>query len=127
MTLSSDGCTVVSGVWRDYFTGAAITDPSGLDIDHMVPLANAHGSGGAGWAAEKKRDYANDLSNAHALVAVSASANRSKGSRSADQWKPSDTASWCWYAGAWVSVKAEWNLTVTASEKSALAGMLTTC
>ena len=127
VTLSSNTCDVVAGRWVDAYTGAVITDPSMIDIDHMVPLANAHRSGGALWSTTVKQYYANDLELEVALIAVSASANRSKGDRSPDEWKPPATTAWCGYATWWVEVKHRWSLTVTTSEKSALQDMLGTC
>ena len=44
----------------------------------MVPLKEAHISGASGWTKEKKRQFANDEEN---LLAVSRSANRSKGAK----------------------------------------------
>ena len=44
--IDSDQCRVASGQWVAPFTGAIVTDPSVLDIDHLVPLAIAHRSGG---------------------------------------------------------------------------------
>ncbi|CAN5849811.1 hypothetical protein BH23ACT11_BH23ACT11_11380 [soil metagenome] len=35
------GCDVVTGVWLDPFTAQTFTDPSDIDVDHVVPLANA--------------------------------------------------------------------------------------
>jgi hypothetical protein len=127
VSMSPDGCRVVAGLWVDRFTGERFTDPSRLDIDHMVPLANAHRSTGALWPREHKQAFANDLTTPDALVAVSASANRSKGDRSPDQWKPPDADAWCWYATVWVTVKVTWDLTVTTPERGALSDMLQTC
>lgn len=127
VTLSLNGCDVVSGRWVDIYTGQAFTDPSLLDIDHMVPLANAHRSGGAGWDAGQKRDFANHLAITDALVAVSASANRSKSDRSPDQWLPPNGFIHCRYATAWVDVKYEWALTVTSAERDKLQEILTGC
>lgn len=32
------GCSLSGGRWYSYYEGASQTDPSALDIDHMVPL-----------------------------------------------------------------------------------------
>ena len=125
--VSSSGCTVTGGRWYGAFTGAWVTNPSSLDIDHFVPLANAHDSGGWAWSSTTKRDYYNDLSDATHLIAVTASANRSKGSRGPESWKPSDTSYWCVYAHTWANIKIRWELTVTTSELAALTSMLNTC
>lgn len=127
VTLSPDGCEVVTGRWVDVYTGSTFTNPSALDIDHMIPLAEANRSGGASWDRTTKTMFANDLAYAHALVAVSASANRSKADRTPDEWKPPARTAWCFYATAWVDVKYEWRLSVTTSERDALAEMLETC
>lgn len=127
VTLSPDGCDVIAGAWIDRYTGQRVTDPAKLDVDHIVPLANANASGGASWTRQRKRAYANDLQRVDALVAVTASVNRSKGSRSPDSWRPPNRSSWCWYATAWVTVKVTWDLAVTPAERSALSDMLSTC
>jgi hypothetical protein len=127
VTLTADGCEVLAGRWVDVYTGAVFTDPSALDIDHMVPLAEANRSGGAAWQRAAKTIFANDLAYPGALLAVSASSNRSKGDRTPDEWRPPAHTSWCLYATSWVDVKYEWHLTVTAAERDALADMLATC
>ncbi len=125
--VSSSGCTVTGGRWYGAFTGTWVTNPSSLDIDHFVPLANAHASGGWGWSSATKRNYYNDLSDPKHLIAVTASANRSKGSRGPESWKPTATSYWCVYAYTWATIKTRWELTVTTSELAALTSMLNTC
>ena len=101
-------CRVESGRWWDPYTGAVLTDPGDLDVDHLVPLANAHRSGGWAWSEERKRLFANDLGyNAH-LIAVTASANRAKGAKGPEEWRPPDESYWCEYATAWSRVKRAW-------------------
>ena len=121
------GCTVTGGRWYGAFTGTWVTNPSSLDIDHFVPLANAHASGGWAWSSTTKRNYYNDLSDPKHLIAVTASANRSKGARGPESWKPTDTSYWCVYAHTWATIKTRWELTVTTSELGALTSMLNTC
>ena len=120
------GCAVASGRWLDPYTDATYTSPGELDIDHVVPLANAWVSGASTWSPQQRISFANDLDTPE-LVAVSFVVNRSKGDRSPDEWKPPNQGDWCVYAKAWVSVKAKWHLTVTAAEKAALASMLFAC
>ena len=121
------GCVVVGGTWFSWFDAVTVTDPSSLDVDHMVPLKEAHDSGGWAWTAEQKRAFANDLDIADALNAVTASTNRSKGSRDPAEWKPPDQASWCRYATAWVTVKTSYGLTADPAEAAELSAMLATC
>ena len=124
---NEDRCTVASGSWEGPYTGESFTDPGDLDIDHMVPLANAHRSGGWVWSEDRKRKYANDLSYEGHLIAVQASANRRKGSKGPEGWKPQERGYWCQYAVDWISIKNSWELTATDAEAAALAEMLVTC
>jgi hypothetical protein len=66
------GCRIISGTWRSYYDGLTVTGASRVDIDHIVPLANAWRSGARRWADERRRDFANDLQDSQ-LIAVSAS------------------------------------------------------
>ena len=125
--VNEDRCRVASGSWDGPYTGERFTDPGDLDIDHMVPLANAHRSGGWAWSAEKKRRYANDLSYEGHLIAVQAAANRTKGSSGPEDWKPPERGYWCRYAVDWITIKNAWELTTTESEAEALSEMLETC
>ena len=120
-------CSVLRGHWLAPYKGISITAASELDIDHMVPLANAHKSGGWAWDYERKKRYANNLSYEGHLVAVTASANRSKGAKGPEGWRPPDKNYWCQYAIDWISIKATWGLTATPQEWNALIEMLGTC
>ncbi|WP_212828019.1 HNH endonuclease family protein [Polymorphospora rubra] len=121
-----DGCNVVGGSWSSVYDNRTIDDPSGVDIDHTVPLANAWRSGADEWEDDRRSEFANDLTRPQ-LLAVSASSNRSKGDQDPSQWKPTNQDAWCDYAIDWITVKSHWELTVTAAEKTALQDMLETC
>ena len=120
------GCNVVAGTWKSIYDGKTLTSPTQVDIDHLVPLANAWRSGASAWTTAQREDFANDLDDPQ-LVAVSASSNRSKGDQDPSTWKPTDPSSWCVYAEDWIAVKTHWKLTVTTTEKSALDDMLGKC
>jgi hypothetical protein len=124
--VKTSGCNVVAGTWKSIYDDALLNSPTKVDIDHLVPLANAWRSGAAAWTTAKREDFANDLKDPQ-LVAVSASSNRSKGDQDPSTWKPKDKTEWCKYATNWVTVKTVWKLTVTTAEKSALSDMLETC
>ena len=66
------GCKVTGGEWYSYYDGVTLTTPGGLDIDHMVPLAEAWDSGASTWTPERREAYANDLGADRSLVAVTA-------------------------------------------------------
>ena len=128
VTFKSDKqCQVATGKWLAPYTGAVITDATQLDVDHMVPLKNAHVSGGWAWDKEKKAAFANDMRYADHLIAVTASANRKKGAKGPEGWKPSNQDYWCDYAIDWVQIKIDWDLRATKTETTALEEMLKTC
>ena len=98
-----------------------------MDIDHFIPLKNAHQSGGYNWSSAKKEEFANYRLDPDNLIAVNLSANRSKGAKGPDEWKPSNTDYWCEYAYDWIRIKDYWNLTATQAEWDALVSMIETC
>ncbi|MFH7597273.1 HNH endonuclease family protein [Streptomyces racemochromogenes] len=119
-------CRAVSGRWKSLYDGVVVTEPGKLDIDHMVPLAEAWRSGASGWDAARRKSFANDLTRPQ-LLAVSAASNRSKGDQSPDLWQPPDKSSWCQYGRAWTTVKSHYGLTVTEAERAMLTTMIDTC
>jgi len=71
-------CKVSKGKWRNRYSGVVYTDPVVLDVDHMVPLENAHLSGARAWDAKQRQEYDNDLEYSERFVAVYRSLNRAK-------------------------------------------------
>jgi hypothetical protein len=124
--LTTAECRITQGSWLSPYDGRATSDPQDLDIDHMVPLANAWRTGAAKWTDAAREDFANDLVRPE-LIAVTSSTNRSKGDQDPSQWRPPKLSYWCEYAQQWVAVKTYWKLSVTALEKAALKDMLGTC
>lgn len=118
-------CKLTGGRWFSYYDGISHDVPGGLDIDHMVPLAEAWDSGARGWTTPTRRLFANDLGDYRSLVAVTASANRSKGDKDPDEWLPEQQR--CRYVKQWVAVKHRWRLTVDADEKDALSTLAAGC
>ncbi|WP_338058257.1 HNH endonuclease family protein [Streptomyces roseifaciens] len=119
-------CRAVSGAWQSLYDGKTFTAASQVDIDHIVPLANAWRSGADQWTTDRRKALANDLTHPQ-LLTVSAATNRSKGDQSPDQWQPPAKTAWCAYGRAWTSVKSTYGLTVTEDEKKMLTTMLGTC
>ena len=79
-------CKPTGGKWLSAYDGKIVTNASLLDIDHMVPLAEAWRSGAWKWNASQRQAFANDLENSEALIAVTLSTNRSKGDRDPSVW-----------------------------------------
>lgn len=120
-------CRVAAGSWFDAYSGVILTNPADIDVDHFVPLENAHASGGWAWSAERRRAYANDLSHPEHLIAVRDRVNQSKGSKSPERWAPPRVEYRCDYAISWIAVTTRWALTVTTEERGALLSMLEVC
>ena len=120
-------CRVATGQWWAPHLGHHLGNPSHIDVDHHVPLKNAHLSGGWAWTPETKEEYANYLGEENHLVAISARHNRSKGARGPEEWAPPDNALWCDYALDWAVIKEKWDLTMTPVESEIVMDMLGTC
>lgn len=121
------GCSVVSGEWFSPYDAMTFDAPGGLDIDHVVPLGEAWDSGASAWDSARRQDYANDLEDPEALIAVSAGSNRSKSDRDPGEWRPPSVDYWCTYVSDWVTVKVAWALSADEVEVQALGDMLATC
>ncbi|HST64122.1 MAG TPA: HNH endonuclease family protein [Mycobacteriales bacterium] len=121
------GCTLTGGRWLSYYDGATWTLPSDLDIDHLVPLAEAWDSGARNWTAAQRTAYANDLGDSRDLVAVTDNVNQAKGDRDPAEWLPPLSSATCRYVAEWLVVKVRWRLTVDSAEKSALTGLAAGC
>ena len=74
-----------------------------------------------------REEYANNLEEENHLIAVTASANQSKGTKGPEEWGPLEQSYWCQYATGWTEVKARWGLTMTKVESEIVMDMLGTC
>jgi len=119
------GCDITTGKWRSYYDGVVWTDAADVDIDHLVPLAEAWDSGARGWTAGTRTRYANDLRDPRPLVAVTDNVNQSKSDQDPAEWMPE--LGKCRYVREWVAVKIRWQLTVNRPEKQALRSWAENC
>ncbi|MFC8227100.1 HNH endonuclease family protein [Streptomyces sp. NPDC057287] len=124
--VQDSACAATSGSWYSEYDGATWTASGDLDIDHMVPLAEAWRSGASGWTTAQRQSFANDLTRPQ-LIAVTDNVNQSKSDQDPGEWLPSRTAYRCTYARAWVHVKHYYGLSVDSTEKSALQSVLNGC
>ncbi|MGW8065903.1 HNH endonuclease family protein [Streptomyces ziwulingensis] len=121
------GCRLSGGSWWSYYDLVWATSASGLDIDHMVPLAESWDSGASAWTAQRREAYANDQGAEASLVAVTARSNRSKADQDPAQWLPPAAEVHCQYVAEWVATKLRWNLTADETEVAALREAASGC
>lgn len=107
VTLDSKGCKILVGLWYLKFSAQFTTNPSDIDIDHIVPLQYAWTHGANEWADEKRLAFANDMDN---LLVTHKSINRSKGSRTPVEWLPPNEQSHCFFVMKWEEIIAKYNL-----------------
>ncbi|MBQ0977869.1 HNH endonuclease family protein [Micromonospora sp. M61] len=119
-------CAATSGRWYSPYDGATWTAASDVDIDHVVPLAEAWRSGANSWTTSRRQSFANDLTRPQ-LIAVTDNVNQSKGDQDPSTWQPPLSSYRCTYSKMWITVKYNWSLKLQSSEKSALQSMLNTC
>ena len=113
------------GRWFSYYDRISWTDQSRIDIDHMVPLAEAWDSGASTWTAATRQAYANDLGDRRSLVGVTDTVNQAKGDQDPATWMPRYDR--CRYLREWVAVKIRWRLRIDVAEKDALEDRSATC
>ncbi|MGW9453991.1 HNH endonuclease family protein [Streptomyces sp. NPDC055632] len=114
------GCKLTGGKWLSYYDNVEAGEAGKLDIDHMVPLAEAWDSGASAWDAKRREAYANDQGAAASLVAVTARTNRSKADQDPATWMPPLPDAHCRYIGEWTATKLRWDLAVDQTEVEAL-------
>ena len=126
---ASDWCIVQSGTLNDPYTGKVIKFVRGVgtsnavQIDHVVALSNAWSTGAQLLTSTSRYQLANDPLN---LLAVDGPTNGQKSDSDAASFLP--RASYrCKYVARQLSVKRKYHLWVTASEKSAMISVLSTC
>jgi hypothetical protein len=119
-------CYPTSGSWFSQYDGITETAASEIDIDHIVPLAEAWRSGANSWTTSRRQAFANSLDTPQ-LIAVTDNSNQAKGDKDPASWKPPRTSFYCTYARMWIGSKYQWSLSLQSSEKTALQSMLNTC
>ena len=120
-------CVLTGGSWYSPYDDRYLDSASKLDVDHLVPLAEAWDSGASAWTAKERELYANDLGDARDLIAVSAASNRSKADKDPSEWLPPYTGYQCQYDTDWIANKTRWGLSIDALERDALDRQLAGC
>ena len=117
-------CKVIAGDWVSPYDGAQWSDPTDIDIDHVVALKEAWDSGAWAWSAATRNAYANDTTDRRTLLAVTDNVNQQKSDRDPSNWVPPLKSYVCTYLGNWISVKARWNLSMDQSEWGRIKNLL---
>ncbi|MEZ5185452.1 MAG: DUF1524 domain-containing protein [Candidatus Nanopelagicales bacterium] len=123
-------CVVLSGVLHDPYSGDRVTFTRGpvtsleVQIDHVVPLANAWQTGAKYWSDDKRERFANDRRN---LLAVRGDLNLQKSDGDAATWLPPKKSFRCTYVSMQILTKQRYGLWVTAPEEAAMARILSSC
>jgi hypothetical protein len=126
----TNGCLVLRGTFKDPYTGKSIAfvrgsgTSSAVQIDHVVPLADAWQKGAQQWSTSKRSAFANDPLN---LLAVDGPTNLRKKDGDAATWLPPRKAARCGYVARQIAVKFRYGLSVTPAERDAMARVLLTC
>ncbi len=123
----SGTCDLTGGSWLSPYDGVRIDDARGVQIDHVVALAEAWYSGAYAWTTERRTRFANDVDVPWVLNAVSPKANESKGSNDPAEWLPPLPSAICPYIESWIGTKLRWALAVDAAEKAALDKAVAQC
>jgi hypothetical protein len=121
------GCSLAGGEWFSIYDNIKVTDAGKLDVDHMVPLAEAWDSGASSWNDLRRQQYANDMVDPRHLIAVTGASNRSKSDQDPSDWLPTNKDYVCTYLANWVEIKVRWQLSVDKKEKDAILTSLKSC
>ncbi len=117
-------CKVSYGKWVDPYSGKVFLTPSGIDVDHIIPLKYADDHGGKNWHPARKIEFGNDPDN---LLAVSMSQNRSKGDKGPYNWMPQNKAFHCQYAKSWKAIAEKYRINVDTFDRMRIKVILTMC
>jgi hypothetical protein len=121
-------CNVIAGDWVSPYDGSKWSNPSDIDIDHVVALKEAWDSGAWAWSAAQRKAFANDTSDSRTLLAVTDSVNQSKSDKDPSNWLPPLQSYTCTYLGNWIAVKVRWSLSMDSSEYGRIKNLLqSTC
>jgi hypothetical protein len=120
----SSSCAVY-GTWRSLYDGRRTSNPYSLEVDHLVPLAEAWHAGAWAWPKQRKIAFGNDLDYRWGLQAVTTSSNQTKGADDPARWMPAKNR--CTYIAAWIGVKSRWKLSIDPAEKATLTSWLQRC
>ena len=119
---------IIAGIGKIYgpYTGQCFATAWETDIEHIVPLSEAHDSGLCSASAATKARFARDVLN---LTLASPQVNRyEKGAKDAAEWQPRRNA--CWFVNRTLEVRRKYGLSIDRREaveiESTFAGCAST-
>ncbi|MDX6260221.1 MAG: hypothetical protein QOH84_1909 [Kribbellaceae bacterium] len=122
-------CVVMSGQLLDPYTGRLINFRKAaagkVQIDHLYPLARAWDLGASTWPAQRRVDFANDLTDN--LLAVDGATNASKSDQGPGEWLPLNKSFRCTYVARYLRVAAKYKLPITRDDQAAAKALAPTC
>jgi hypothetical protein len=113
VTLDNSGCRVVQGDWFDVYSGSLISDPSEIDIDHIVSLSHAWSGGAALWTEQELIAFANDFDN---LIITASGINRSKNDSTPLGWLPPSEEFQCEFVQRFIAISEKYQIIMPPSE-----------
>lgn len=119
------GCRVFRGTWHSYYDDKTWTKSFQIQIDHLVPLAEAWDSGAYAWDADTRLRFANDLGDRRTLVPTTTALNYEKLADDPQRYVPKVNA--CRYISSWVAVKLRWNMAADRREHDAIEKVAKSC
>ena len=121
---SPRNCVVVSGKWKDSYSGKIFTRANDLDVDHIIPLAKAFSMGASKWTPGQRKRFANDYDN---LLPVWKRLNRQKGAKGPSNWMPPKEDYRCKYLAKWKSLKQKYQLQQVSREIASIDELASLC
>ncbi|MGA9870291.1 MAG: HNH endonuclease family protein [Rhodococcus sp. (in: high G+C Gram-positive bacteria)] len=122
-------CVVIEGTLADPYSGNVLdftkADAGKIQIDHVYALSAAWDMGAHEWSLDKRVRFANDID--FNLLAVGGDENQVKSDKTPAEWLPSNAAYQCFFAGKYLSVAAQYDLPITASDQDTLASVSERC
>jgi hypothetical protein len=127
VTFEDGWCKVATGRLADPYSGQVIdfdkaVSTTTVQIDHVVPLAQAWRAGAWNWTKDQRIAFANDPAE---LLAVSGPANQSKGDSGPAEWLP--RTGQCPYAAAYALLAARYGLAIPQADRDTLHTVLAAC
>ncbi|WP_332641725.1 lamin tail domain-containing protein [Aeromicrobium sp.] len=119
------GCKIYLGKWLSYYDNKTWTKSFQVQIDHLVPLAEAWDSGAYQWTKATRIRFANDLKEKRGLVPTTSDLNYDKVADDPQWYVPKVNK--CKYIASWIAVKARWSMTVDQREKEAIDRVMKGC